>query len=171
MDVASSLAGLIALADLVVTKGLKYASAVREAPKELHLLATETATLRTFLSILKDKIVNSSLNEALSNLQAFPLNTALQALTGAGPVSGNNHATVLPQGQTTHAKTYLDETKETLEAIGGLVSKWSSKPGEGATNTLKRAAWPFKIDDANALLERLRRQKDNFELAISIDNS
>ncbi|KAF3224476.1 hypothetical protein TWF106_003939 [Orbilia oligospora] len=53
MEAAASVAGLVALADLVITKGYKYYSTVKEAKHEIRSLIDETVLLHGVLSNLR----------------------------------------------------------------------------------------------------------------------
>ena len=58
LSLSVSIAGLISLADLVVTRGTKFYCSVRAAPKEISTLIGEVAALSGILSALNRAVDN-----------------------------------------------------------------------------------------------------------------
>lgn len=161
---ASSIAGLIALTDLVATKAWAYYHRVKEKHQDLQVLGTEATTLRAFLTVLHEKITDDSDKTTISVLLRSPLPdqpTELDQQTAGASLRASVKAD--PQ-------SHLRDTEDTLRAIDRLLNTWISQPGAHVRNFLKSASWLFKSPAADSLLARLRLHRESFAFALTVKN-
>lgn len=141
LSIAAGAAGLISLSGTILAEGYHYIKSVQEAPTQLRCLLSEIAGL----NILFDRL--QTLVEKESSGQA---STAFQALVNSGAIT---------------------DSLEVLQKIEGLVATCQQVSGQRKRNFGKALFWPLKEGATQTLLARLRRLKDTFTAALSVDTA
>jgi len=144
LSVASSIAGLVALADTIFTRLYRYVRAVKRAAKDVEELAVGIRTLSSLLHGLN--LVLDGLEEEegykgnLSNLAQFRLHHVSSCLT-------------------------------TLTEIQKKLDKYQpeGEDHQAAKQTLRNLKWPFSVSDIKRLLTEVEKHKANITLALSGD--
>ena len=167
-----SIAGLISLADLIVTKGTKLYSSVRDAPKDISRLIGEVAALSGILSAL-NRIVDvqmAPLSDKTTK-ESYLGGHTVQLLMQADSQSHDNSVSVTSLDTVRTVEPVLLQTcRQTLEQLQDIIAKLESRPGENFKNAAKQVKWIFKEAEINGLLVKLERHKSSFHLAIAADN-
>lgn len=163
VSLAASIAGLVSLAETVVSIGRKYYSGVRNAPREMSALIGETAALSEILLSLKEiaEQENGAIKSQESNKSLDSKTSALSQLTRsklAGEGVIKNLSPVL-----------FDSCLETLSKVQRIITKLECHSDETILNATRRLRWPSKQEEIQNLLARLERHKSSFQLAISAD--
>lgn len=144
LSVASSIAGLVALADTIFTRLYRYVRAVKRAAKDVEELAVGIRTLSSLLHGLN--LVLDGLEEEegykgnLSNLAQFRLHHVRCCLTTL-----------------TEIRKKLDKYQQEGEDY------------QAAKQTLRNLKWPFSVSDIKRLLTEVEKHKANITLALSRD--
>lgn len=145
LSIAGSLVGIIALADVVATKGWRIFKSIKDCPKEIEALVNETESLCAILGRLKR--------------QATVLQTT----------NSSKAADTLPGSLQDSPSSPLVSCQKTLEMVGKLLGELETKPNETIKNAGKRLTWKFKKEEITDLMGRLERHKSNFKLALQLD--
>jgi hypothetical protein len=169
ISLAASIAGLISLVDLAVTKGTKFYYSVQDAPKEMLLLTGEAAALGGVLSALM-RIVEQKTYITDSETVADNLNhpRILQQL-----VHGNNQSLLPNAPEKILRKTepvLIHSCRDTLEELRDMIMRLEGRPGETLKNAGKRFRWGSKEDAIQGLIAKIERYKSSFQLATSADS-
>ncbi|KAK6507948.1 hypothetical protein TWF481_006367 [Arthrobotrys musiformis] len=151
MEAAASIAGLIALVDLVITKGYRYYSAVKEAKTEIRSLLEETTLLHGALSNLRFTIIRLgeyAIEKELGSIGPFPSD-------GPGILKD------------------ILMTSECMAACQSDLNRlYAALPDFDDLNPSKlsrishRLGWPFKKDETNKITQSIQRHKNNITLAL-----
>ncbi len=167
-----SIASLISLADLVVTKGTKFYCSVRDSPKEISTLIGDVAALSGVLSALSrvvDNQIGTTYDKATE--KGYPGACAMQLLTQSDSQPQDRSISVASLDTVRTVEPMLLHTcRHTLEQLRDTVAKLESRPDETFMNAAKRIKWAFKEAEINGLLVKLERHKSSFQLAIVADN-
>ncbi|KAL2692482.1 hypothetical protein Neosp_002892 [[Neocosmospora] mangrovei] len=144
MEAAASIAGLIALADLVFRYSIKYVQGVKGARKEVEDISREISNLSlvlhrlSFIAISFAETQSFDGTEATSNITLHHLYDCQELLTRL-------------------RKRLSDAESET-----GSESRFKRVQGQ-----LK---WPFSSDETKGILQDLERQKQTIDLALAADS-
>jgi hypothetical protein len=170
ISLAASIAGLISLVDLAVTRGTKFYYSVRDAPKEMLLLIGEAAALSGVLSALmriveQKTCITDSETTVVDNLD-HP--RVLQQL-----VHGDNQSLLPDAPEKILRQTepvLIHSCRDALEELRDMIVRLERRPGETLKNAGKRLRWPCKEDAIQGLIAKIERYKSGFQLAISADS-
>lgn len=170
ISLAASIAGLISLVDLAVTRGTRFYYSFRDAPKEILQLIGEAAALSGVLSALtriveqKTHIIDSEMT-AVGNIDS---KGGLQQL-----FHGNNQSLLPDAPEKTAEKMepiLIQSCRETLEQLRDIIDRLEERPGDTLKNARKKLRWVSKEDAIRILVAKIERHKSSFQLAISADS-
>jgi Fungal N-terminal domain of STAND proteins len=171
LSLAASITALISIADVAVTRGMKFCRSVREQPKQMSTLIGEAAALSGVLSALR-RIVEqkgSTLDmEKTGNGDCQEDSAPRQSMRGDSQSDPEPMPTP-PLGKM--EPVLLQSCQQTLEQLRDMLARMESREGETVMNTAKRLRWPFMESEMNDLLAKLERHKSSFQLAISVDST
>ncbi|KAF3164382.1 hypothetical protein TWF788_001167 [Orbilia oligospora] len=151
MEAAASVAGLVALADLVITKGYKYYSTVKEAKHEIRSLIDETVLLHGVLS---------NLRFALLRLGEY----AIEQQFGSIGASLSEGPRILRHILMT--SECLMACKKDLQRLYDALPELDHTDSSKLARISYRLTWPFKKEETNQITESIRRHKSNIMLAL-----
>ncbi|KAF3097254.1 hypothetical protein TWF102_003923 [Orbilia oligospora] len=151
MEAAASVAGLVALADLVITKGYKYYSTVKEAKHEIRSLIDETALLHGVLS---------NLRFALLRLGEY----AIEQQFGSIGASLSEGPRILRHILMT--SECLMACKKDLQRLYDALPELDHTDSSKLARISYRLTWPFKKEETNQITESIKRHKSNIMLAL-----
>jgi hypothetical protein len=158
LGVASSIAGLISLADVIAFKISKYYSLVKGAQSEIRQLLLEVQSLYGVLNSLK--LLAQCLEDAQPSQSMFcdpPLNLFVRA---NGEFEAIAHVAHMDHFQT--CRHNLDHLKRSLNKL----ELDPSKPIEVVKTKL---LWPFKAAETKELVQKISRNKSDLTEALTAD--
>lgn len=146
LSVIGFIIGIISLADVIVSKGTKLYTSVKDCPQEIRALVDETTTIYGLLAALQRRVTTF---QAVSNpSQPIPV---LSRRLGNGPIS------------------LLESCEQTLERVVKVITVSETKPNETLKNAAKRLQWKYRKEEVDELMAKLERYKSSFQVALSLD--
>jgi hypothetical protein len=171
LSLGASIAGLISVVDLVITRGTKFYCSVRDAPKEISTLIGETMALMGILTNLKTFVMQQMSGET-GNVVGSRDSTSLMkylvqdTTNSSQPYAKQSSDIVVDKKE----PVLIHNCHEALKSVLDLLSQMESCPDEPVKNTVKRLRWHFAENKVKGLLAKIERHKNSFQLAMSVNN-
>ncbi|KAK6331629.1 hypothetical protein TWF718_002178 [Orbilia javanica] len=152
LELAAAVAGLASIADLIVNRGYKYYSGVKEAKKEIQGLLDETALLHGALN---------SLRFAILRFGEYAIGKQL----GVDAAPGSEASAILKD---------IFMTSECMVGCQKVLSRLRDELPEvddhqdssRFARIGSRLTWPFKKDETKQITESIQRHKSNIMIAV-----
>ena len=172
LSLVASIAGLVTLADVAVTRGMKYCRSVRAAPKEMAEIMEEAFALSGVLSTLKRLLEHNQITEMGKSVRDNGQKRGvLEHLVDDGDEPPPQYESTIPRGAVGEITPVLLQTcHQTLEQLRDTILALEVHSDERIKNVSRRLRWPFKENEIRDLLVKIGRHKSSFQLAISVDN-
>jgi hypothetical protein len=166
LSIASGIAGLITLAGTVLSIGYGYISSAVVAPKELRMVLSEVATLETILGrvqTLVGEFIQTSEEEVEVKLKGR--DAKAKAIIRTMSSTAESFRAIQDLG----ASGAFDEAMSIMTDLQKSLSKCEHVKGNRVKNFAKSLQWPFKEKELEKTLVGVRKIRDSFLAAISID--
>ncbi|KAK6346151.1 hypothetical protein TWF730_010483 [Orbilia blumenaviensis] len=143
MEAAASVAGLIALSDLVVTKGYQYYSAVKGAIPEINELLLEVTQLYGVLNSLR--LVVERLSQCKLGVQQDMIDQAIIK------------------------SEYLTTCRNNLNRLKVILAKFDPTDQTKLGLLKLKALWPLKAGETQQITRSIQQNKTNILLALQVN--
>lgn len=144
LSLSCNITGVLTISSKLLSFGYSYGNSVKDFPEDLRDLTSELSSLSGILHALK--VVMDSLDDS----RAVP--------AGADP-NGVARAMAIP----------MEHCERLLLDIVRYLEKEYQKSGSKTQGLVQRLSWPLKESKIKGWIERIRRYKNTFSLALSAD--
>lgn len=172
LSISASVAGLLALAGTIIGKGSTYIRSVRDYPKALINLLSETerldAILRQIHELAQGISTTSKTTQGISTTSTTTqgistTSTTIQGISTTSTTISNQLGEIITPEIIRQADTLLKSVKLKLEECERI----QDKKGKKSINAI---IWPFQERAVNSTLEEFRRLATTLGQAIIVDS-